>query len=213
MTVPNFVVFEGIDGTGTTTQLRILEEKYREAHGADRAQTVFTCEPTSGEIGKLIRRCLKGELAYTQDTIARLFAADRGEHIHGKGGILELCAQGKAVFSDRYLFSSLAYQGEAGANSLAELLNRDFPLPEYLFFFDIDPEISMNRVESRSTDLEIYERRDFQKKVRERYLEIVAEAEKNETGMKVIRIDATESVDEIARKIWRIACNLPKIVR
>lgn len=209
MTLRNFIVFEGIDGTGTTTQLKILQDRYRERQGDLAGKTVFTCEPTSGEIGKLIRKCLKGEIAYTADTLARLFAADRCEHLYGTGGIVGQCAAGKAVFTDRYLFSSLAYQGETGNPELPELLNRDFPNPEYLFFFDIDPEISMARVESRSENLEIFEKRDFQKKVRARYLEIIARAEKCEKDMKIIRIDATESVEEIAKKIWEIAEKLP----
>ncbi len=209
MTLRNFIVFEGIDGTGTTTQLKILQDRYRERQGDSAEKTVFTCEPTSGEIGKLIRKCLKGEIVYTADTLARLFAADRCEHLYGTGGIVEQCAAGKAVFTDRYLFSSLAYQGETGNPELPELLNRDFPNPEYLFFFDIDPEISMARVESRSGNLEIFEKRDFQKKVRARYLEIIARAEQCEKDMKIIRIDATQTVEEIAQKIWNIAEKLP----
>lgn len=209
MTLRNFIVFEGIDGTGTTTQLRILQDRYREKYGAASDTAVFTCEPTSSDIGKLIRKCLKGELAYTPDTLARLFAADRCEHIYGAGGIAELCGTGKAVFTDRYLFSSLAYQGETGDPSLPELLNRDFPYPEFLFFFDIDPEISMARVESRSGDLEIFEKREFQKKVRARYLDVIGKAERACPSMRVIRVDATDTIEEIARKIWDIVGNLP----
>ena len=211
MTVRNFVVFEGIDGTGTTTQMRILEKKFADKAGSLPVPAIFTCEPTSGEIGKLIRKCLRGEISCTPDTLARLFAADRGEHLYGTNGILELCNQGLAVFSDRYLFSSLAYQGETGDPELPATLNRDFPLPEYLFFFDIDPDISMKRVEDRSSSLEIFEKRDFQKKVRDRYCRIIDEAERNERGMRVIRIDATGSVESIAEKIWGIVGNLPKI--
>jgi dTMP kinase len=208
MTLRNFIVFEGIDGTGTTTQLRILQDRYHETRGAA-TSTVFTCEPTSGEIGKLIRRCLKGELSYNPDTLARLFAADRCEHLHGAGGIVELCESGNAVFTDRYLFSSLAYQGETGDPGLPELLNRDFPYPAFLFFFDIDPEISMARVESRAGNLEIFEKREFQKKVRARYLDVIARAERECPEMRVIRVDATEPIEEISRKIWDIAQNLP----
>ena len=210
MILRNFAVFEGIDGTGTTTQLNRLKQQYASIPGGSE-QVLFTCEPTAGEIGRLIRRALRGELAYTPDTMARLFAADRGEHLDGADGIRAQLASGKAVFSDRYLFSSLAYQGEAGDPGLPLLLNSAFPLPEYLFFFDIDPDTAMDRVESRSDTLEIYEKRDFQAKVRARYLDLIAAFEKSDPEMHVIRIDATETVDAIAAKIWSIARNLPKI--
>lgn len=210
MILHNFAVFEGIDGTGTTTQMNRLKDRYASVPGASDS-VVFTGEPTSGEIGKLIRRALRGDISFKADTMARLFAADRGEHLDGSGGIRELLAAGKAVFSDRYLFSSLAYQGETGTAGLPNLLNRDFPLPEYLFFFDIDPDVSMDRVERRAGTLEIYEQRDLQRKVRERYLDLIAGFEKSDPEMCVIRLDASRTIDEIAAKIWSIARNLPKI--
>jgi dTMP kinase len=207
----NFAVFEGIDGTGTTTQLNLLKSRYSNRSGPACAPVWFTGEPTSSEIGKLIRRSLSGEVPFTNDTMARLFASDRGEHLWGKGGIREYLDAGNAVFSDRYFFSSLAYQGATDDGGLTVDLNSRFPLPEYLFFFDIDPEISMKRVESRNGKLEIYEKRDFQRCVRERYLEIIKKYETAEKNMKVIRIDASAPVETIAEKIWSIARELPKI--
>ena len=209
MTLRNFVVFEGIDGTGTTTQLKILQDRYRRLYADPSVKTVFTCEPTSGEIGKLIRRCLKGEITLAPETLARLFASDRSEHLYGSGGILESCASGKAVFTDRYLFSSLAYQGETVTPELPVELNRSFPYPDYLFFFDIDPDISMTRVESRSSELEIFEKREFQRRVRDRYRKVIDLAACEERDMKVILVDATEPIEEIAEKIWMIAKDLP----
>ena len=211
MILRNFVVFEGIDGTGTTTQIGELKSRYETLFKGKNIPVVFTCEPTSGEIGKCIRRALRGELTFTPDTMARLFASDRGEHLFGEGGIKAELDSGKAVFSDRYIFSSLAYQGEAGTPELPLLLNQDFPLPEYLFFFDIESDLSMDRVEKREGTLEIYEKREFQKKVRSRYLDIIDRFEKTETDMHVIRIDASLPVGIIAEKIWSIARNLPKI--
>jgi dTMP kinase len=211
MILRNFIVFEGIDGTGTTTQIAELKSRYASLFGSRDIPVSFTCEPTSGEIGKCIRRALRGELQFTPETMARLFAADRGEHLFGKGGIKEDIDSGKAVYSDRYIFSSYAYQGEAVQSELPLLLNRDYPLPEYLFFFDIESNMSMDRVEKREGTLEIYEKRDFQKKVRNRYLDIIEQFEKSEPDMHVIRIDASQDVGTIAEKIWSIAKNLPKI--
>jgi len=206
MILRNFVVFEGIDGTGTTTQLHLLRDRFQ-----TETPVVFTAEPTNSEIGRLIRTFLKGKHVVHPDTMARLFSADRNEHLFGSGGIMELVDSGHAVFSDRYLFSSLAYQGIEGNSLLPERLNSDFPLPEYLFFFDIDPDVAMKRVESRNVDKEIYEQTPFQRIVRDRYLRILENTEKQHPDMQVIRINAEARIEEIAEKIWSIVRDLPKI--
>ena len=211
MILHNFIVFEGIDGTGTTTQLEMLTARFASKDIKLTKKIHFTCEPTSGEIGKLIRRALRGEIQFTPDTMARLFASDRSEHIFGTGGIRDLVASGYAVFSDRYLFSSLAYQGEAGNPDLPAALNRDFPLPEYLFYFDLHPSIAMERVVKRAGTLEIYEKHEFQMKVHARYLDIISHYKQAEPAMTVVHIDASQPIDAIAEKIWSIAGNLPKI--
>lgn len=213
MMLRNFVVFEGIDGTGTTTQLNELRRRFEERDVSDPhgSRAVFTAEPTDGETGRLIRRILRGEVVAHPDTIARLFAADRGEHLYGKGGIMEILSSGIAVFSDRYLFSSLAYQGEAGTADLPSMLNASFPMPEFLFFFDIDPRLSMQRVERRAEKAEIYERLDFQCRVRDRYLQVLEDCSRTEPLMSVIRIDAADSIPAISEKIWSIVGNLPKL--
>jgi dTMP kinase len=211
MILRNFAVFEGIDGTGTTTQIAELRKRYEGKLDTGNPPVFFTCEPTDGEIGRMIRRALRGEVAFHADTMARLFATDRCEHLYGESGIVSQLGQGRAAISDRYLFSSLAYQGETGDPELPWELNKSFPLPEFLFFFDIDSDVSMDRVERRAEGLEIYEKREFQKKVRSRYHEIILGFERSEPEMTVIRIDATESVGAIAEKIWSVAKNLPKI--
>lgn len=203
MILRNFAVFEGIDGTGTTTQLSLLSARIP----PERAW--FTCEPTPGEIGRLVRRALRGEINLAPDTLARLFAADRSDHLYGPGGVIAQIEAGKAVFSDRYLFSSLAYQGETLSDDLAVSLNRDFPLPEVLLFFDLDAEAAMGRVERRGEDREIYETIAFQRRVRDRYRDIVARFEREEPEMRVVRVDASEPIEEIARKVWSAVGNLP----
>ncbi len=208
MILSNFVVFEGIDGTGTSSQIQLLKEKF--ASVQKEAKQVFTHEPTSNEIGKLIRSVLKGNVKMNPESMARLFAADRCEHVYGKDGIIEQINAGKLVVSDRYLFSSLAYQTVAGVGALAKAQNADFPLPEILFFFDLPVDISMNRVTNRNNALEIYEEENFQNKVRKEYLKIIEYYEKNEAEMKIIRIDASKSMEEIHKKIWSFMQKLPK---
>ncbi len=205
MILPNFCVFEGIDGTGTTTQIRELERRCREVA----IPSWFTCEPTNGEIGRLIRRALSGEMPYSGDTMTRLFAADRGEHVWGIGGISDHLAAGELVVTDRYFFSSIAYQGSAGDRDLPFAANAGFPLPELLFFFDLDPDRAMDRVEGRGGDLEIYEKREFQKRVRDRYLEILPLFAENEPAMRVVTVDASLPIGEIAEIIWSETRKLP----
>ena len=197
MVLKNFIVFEGIDGAGTSTQIKKLVERAPE-------RFVATAEPTSGPTGKFLRRMLAGEFHVDEKTNAYLFAADRCEHIFGKGGVKELCESGKTVVSDRYFFSSLAYQSVSCGLELPELLNSPFPLPEYLFFFDINPEISLGRVNNRNGQKEIYENIESQKKIAALYEKVISMYESNPAKreeMKIIRIDATKTIEEISRLI------------
>ena len=168
-------------------------------------------EPTSNGIGTLIRSALQGSCKFAPETMTRLFAADRYEHIYGEGGIEFALNAGKAVFSDRYIFSGLAYQSAAGAGELAKAQNEAFPLPEYLFFFDLPVDISMDRVLGRSNVLEIYEEPSFQQKVRKEYLNIIEFYKQQEPDMKIITVDGLSPIDEIQEKIWSIVKDLPKI--
>ena len=142
---------------------------------------------------------------FPKKTAAYLFAADRCEHIYGKDGVIDLLNQGKIVVSDRYFFSSLAYQSVSCGNELPRLLNSQFPLPEILFYFYIDPEISLKRVEDRNEKKEIYEKIDYQKKTAALYEEVINEYSKPELKdeMKIIKIDASKSIEEISQIIWQ----------
>ena len=198
MILKNFIVFEGIDGAGTSTQIKKICEK--------NPQKFFqTAEPTSLETGKFLRKMLGGEFSVDEKTNSFLFAADRAEHLYGKNGIIEQINNGKTVISDRYLFSSLAYQSISCGEELPKLLNSTFPLPEILFFFEIDPEISLKRVDSRNEKKEIYEKIETQKKIAMEYEKIISEYENNPScTMKIIRIDATKSIEEISETISKI---------
>ena len=207
MILKNFVVFEGLDGTGTTSQIRLLQEAF--ASRGQKDTVCFTCEPTDGAIGKLIREALSGAAGFDAQTIAYLFGADRCEHIYGKEGILAQLKAGKAVFSDRYLFSSLAYQGLVAGKKLAQAINAPFPLPEYLFFFDLPAKTAMERIEKRNIPREIYEKEAFQQKVADEYQAIFRYYAETVPDMRIIRIDASKTIAEIHENIWSIVCNLP----
>jgi dTMP kinase len=189
-----FIVFEGGDGAGTTTQLRRLGEALKAAL----VPHWITAEPTDRPEGLLIRRILSGELPRDPGTLARLFAADRNEHLRGKDGILERLERGETVVCDRYVLSSLAYQGVACGRELPALLNSDFPLPGLLIYFDIAPEESIERLGARES-LDIFEELPFQEQVREAYRAEIARYAS--AGMRVATIDASRSVEEVGREI------------
>ena len=215
----NFAVFEGADGSGNTTQLNILDTFFHPKHISSAVLEVAepkqeyntvsrysypilykTFEPTDGIIGKIIRSGLKKECVLRPETIARLFAADRNEHLYAEGGIVERCGRGELVVSDRYLPSSLVYQGITCGEELPARLNRDFPGPELLLFFDIDPETAQKRMAGRGQK-EIYEYLDFQILVRQRYkalLPLYADQ-----GVTVKTIDSSASPDDVAGEVWR----------
>ncbi len=192
----NFIVFEGVDGSGTSTQLALLGERLRRTGTA----ASLSAEPTKGPIGRLIREALAGRTPLEAETVARLFAADRGEHLNGAGGIRETLQAGGIAVSDRYVFSSLAYQGLTCGDELPAALNAPFPLPELLLFFDIRPELSLARLAGRG-ERDIYENESFQARVDRAYRDVIAAY--RDTGMRIAIIDASGTVDAVHEELWR----------
>ena len=189
-----FIVLEGGDGAGTTTQLRLIGKAFTKAG----IPHWMTSEPTDRPEGMLIRRILSGELPRDPGTLARLFAADRNEHLNGRGGICERLGRGETVVCDRYVLSSLAYQGVACGPALPSELNAGFPLPELLIYFDLPPRLSLERLGGRER-LDIFEELSFQEKVRTAYHDALSGY--TSSGMKIVHVDASRSVKEVSREI------------
>ncbi|MDR1030137.1 MAG: dTMP kinase [Treponema sp.] len=204
MILKNFAVFEGGDGSGTTTQLGLLQTRFTSS--ATLPPLYPTSEPTEGPIGLLIRSVLKGELPLQPETLATLFAADRNEHVYAPGGIRDRSQEGNLVISDRYVLSSLVYQGIDCGEALARRLNDRFPFPELLLFFDIASEQAITRMEARPVK-EIYEYLDFQIQVRERYHSLLPWYAQE--GVRVVIIDASQSPQAVAAAIWRALTEMP----
>ncbi len=199
----NFLVIEGLDGAGTTTQAGLLARRC-EAEGISHW---LTSEPTTGTVGTLIRRFLRGDEPVHPDTMALLFAADRSEHVNAPEiGIRARCSGGEFVITDRYLFSSLAYQTVGCDPEFVAAANSRFPLPGLLIYLDVPVEECVRRLAARS-HREIYELVDFQEQVRARYEQLLPTYQ--DSGMEIARIDGTAGTDEISGMIWKIVAGKP----
>lgn len=167
-----FIVFEGIDGSGKSTQIRLLSEYLREKHGVS---CVTTCEPTQSPFGKLLRSCLTGELDSDERAIAALFAADRIDHIfNGENGIQKLLNDGITVLCDRFYFSSFAYNGGFVPLEWVIKLNEiamNEMRPDLTVYIELTPEESMKRVSKRG-ETERYETLERQIGIHDRYLSL-----------------------------------------
>ncbi len=200
-----FLVFEGIDGSGKTTQVQKVYQRLKD-QGCD---ITATFEPTDGPVGSLIRKMLSGEMPTDQRTIASLFAADRTDHlVNPATGIRKLMDEGKTIVCDRYYFSSYAYHAQyidmdwvIQANSLnAEILR-----PDATLFIDVDPDVCIERIRAGRESLEIYEKIDIMKKVRDNYFKAFDRLKHQET---VIIIDGNDTQDKVAAKVWEQVCKL-----
>lgn len=196
--IKNFIVLEGLDGCGTTTQTALLVKKLEEAG----IQAVSTREPTDGSIGRFIRSVLQKKESVDPFTLALLFSADRNEHVFGKNGIAEQTGSGKMVICDRYLFSSLAYQSLFMDYETVAGLNRFYPLPEYLFYIDLSPEECQKRVAARGEEAELFERLELQRKIDANYKKSLALL--SDSAMKTVIIDGRGSIKDIHSQICRI---------
>jgi len=191
--IKGFYCFEGLDGTGTTTQI----EKFKKFLTEKNIIVRKDFEPTDSPLGKLCRDCLSGEVKASRGALARLFSADRHNHLYGENGILSFIASDSdsVLLCDRYIFSSLAYQGSDVSFSEVFELNKMYPLPELVFYFDISPEIGLERVNARGQKKDIYETIIYQNQVRDNYEKIWTLYKKS--LMKIIKIDASKSIEDI----------------
>ena len=195
-----FIVFEGIDGAGKTTQINLLADALR-AKGYD---PYVTAEPTGMQTGKEIRRVLSGAVSKTPTQVAAMFVQDRIDHnVDPEQGIEAMLAAGKAVICDRYYYSSLAYQGSLTDFDWVMAANCTCPEirhPDLCIFLDLSPEESMKRITKGRTSTEIYEKAETLEKFRARYMEVFEKL--SAQGEKIAIIDASGTIQEAAEAIW-----------
>jgi dTMP kinase len=194
-----FIAFEGIDGSGKSTQARNLAQKL-----ISKGYKVYTTfEPTDSPIGSVIRSIMKGRIAADHKTIAGLFVADRLDHLlNGVNGIMKKLEEGFIVISDRYYFSSYAYHGThmdmdwvIAANSMSAGILR----PNLNIFIDVSPEVSLHRINNSRGEIELYETLDNLNMVREMYLKAF---EKLNDVEQIVLLDGDQEKEQIATAIW-----------
>ena len=183
------IVFEGIDGSGQTTQSKLLAD-----YLISKNYKVFlTKEPTNNEIGKLIRKILNKEIEFDNLGLQLLMMADRAYHIKEIRNYLK---NNYIVICDRFWFSTVAYgaEDEKMFKLLFKINSIFFGFPNFLIILDVDPEIALKRKEAK----EIFENVEKLKKVRENYLKIEKIAKKYTN---VFLIDSSKPIEEVQEEI------------
>jgi dTMP kinase len=198
-----FIAFEGIDGAGTTTQMDRLVTWLRKR--GELAEP--TAEPTTGPIGTMIRQILGGRLVskpsggepegIDRATIALLFAADRIDHLQNE--IEPHLAAGRHVICDRYVLSSMAYQGVDVDLKFVRAINIKAPAPDLTLFIKVSPEVAMQRIATSRPDRDLFETLPFQRKVAEGY-EACAAAYREGP---LVTLDGEASIDRVTTEVQR----------
>ena len=194
-----FIVIEGLDGSGKTTQIRLLSARLR-SMGRTVAETA---EPTASATGGLIRDALSGLTPRTGTEIAALFMADRVAHnVHPVNGINALLEKSMDVICDRYYYSSLAYQGCVSDPDWVFHINVDCPeirRPDLCVFLDLDDETCLRRMEQGRAYQEIYENENTLIAVRRRYYDAFRRLEGRD---RIVSVNADRTPEEVAEDIF-----------
>ena len=194
-----FIALEGIDGSGKSTQAKLLSQRLTSM--GHKVYTTF--EPTDSPIGSIIRNIMRGRINCDHKTIAGLFVADRLDHLLNEvNGIVKKLEEGYTVITDRYYFSSYAYHGThmnmdwvINANAMsAEILR-----PDINIFIDVLPETSMDRLNNNRSIIELYETLENLQNVREKYFEAFDKLKLEEN---VFITNGNLSLDEVSNNIW-----------
>ena len=194
-----FITFEGIDGCGKSTQIHRLKQRME----AMSLPCCETFEPSSGPVGSMLRQCLSGRMKADERTMATLFAADRLDHLlNDYDGILQNVRQGIHVICDRYVLSNYAYQGVSASIDWIEELNSaagKILRPDCHIFIDVEPEVSLERMEKTRFHRDLYETKERLTQVRNCYFSLFDRFQEEEN---ILIVDGSQNADAIAETIW-----------
>ena len=199
-----FITFEGCEGSGKSTIAKMLKEELENAN----IPCLFTREPGGTPISEKIRNIILDPSTpeMTSRTEALLYAASRSQHTTEK--IIPALEKGKIVICDRYLESSLAYQGAARELGVGNIFDINIfggaIEPDYVLFFDISPQESLKRIKNRNFDRLEKEELEFHEKV---YNYFKSQKKRNN----FISIDATKPIDEVFSKVIKIIYSIKKM--
>ena len=190
------MVLEGLDGAGTTTQsarlVSWLQSRGRRVH--------VTREPSTGPIGVLIRQILNHQWSpFDPAALALLFAGDRLDHVTRE--IQPQLDAGVDVISDRYVLSSLAYQGRGGNLEWVETINERALTPDLTIFLDVPVSTCLARLEGRAGDAEIFEKEELLIEIDSMYRQILQNPPSN-----LVSIDGSNSVQAVFESIVAAVC-------
>lgn len=186
-----FIVVEGIDGSGATTQVGRIH-KFLRTHNIN---SDATREPTNFLIGGLIRSWLSGDWSSSPFCLQLLFTADRAHHLEKE--IIPLLEKGVCVVSDRYYYSTLAYgMLDIDDEQLLYDMNKHFIEPDLVFFLDLSAKQAIARMKEGRQSMEIFEKEQELQAVRENYKEIFSDKEN------VIVIDAGQEMEKVSQDIF-----------
>ncbi len=197
-----FIVFEGIDGAGKTTQVELLAKNLVKLG----RKVSVGAEPTPLESGRAIRRALSGEEKKTECQMAAMFVLDRIAHnTDAEIGIEALTSKGIDVISDRYYYSSLAYQGTATDYAWVKAMNVGSPeirRPDLCIYLDLLPEQSLERISRGRETVEIYENLEKLTLTRKAFMSVIEDLRAD--GESIYVVDADRTPEQISREIFEI---------
>lgn len=197
-----FIVFEGIDGAGKTTQVELLAKNLVKLG----RKVSVGAEPTPLESGRAIRRALSGEEKKTECQMAAMFVLDRIAHnTDAEIGIEALTSKGIDVISDRYYYSSLAYQGAATDYAWVKAMNVGSPeirRPDLCIYLDLLPEQSLERISRGRDTVEIYENLEKLTLTRKAFMSVIEDLRAD--GESIYVVDADRTPEQISREIFEI---------
>lgn len=190
-----FIVLEGLDGAGLSTQ-SVLLENHLKLRGL---KTMLTKEPTNGLLGGIIKASLKGEWKTSYKSLQLLFCADRAHHLENE--IEPALLDGRIVISDRYLFSTLAYGYASNVNyKWLRYINLNFRLPDLAILLDVTADTSLSRISGGRSNLELFEHKEKLSKVRQAYLHAAKEFHIKVVDGNGSIADAESRIDKIVNK-------------